>query len=94
MRRRLLSALLGLFVLCPPAQASLLDDLRQSLLTGPVPGSVPALRERPVSEQGADTSAQDLLGERPVDQPKPGLFLMPAGSAGDPGLGIGIRFTF
>jgi hypothetical protein len=94
MPRLLMSALLGLFVLCPPAQASLLDELRQSLLTGPTPGSVPALRERPVSEQGLETPAGDLLGERLIEQPKPGLFLMPAGSAGDPGLGVGIRFTF
>ncbi|HXG28409.1 MAG TPA: hypothetical protein VNJ47_06125 [Nevskiales bacterium] len=94
MRRTLPAAFLGLFVLCPPAQASLLDDLRQSLLTGPVPGSVPALREPPRLEQGAETSAQDLSGERPTDPVGPGLFLMPAGSAGDPGLGIGIRLTF
>jgi hypothetical protein len=95
MSRVLLPGLLCLMAACAPAQASLLGELRQSLLTGPAPAdAAAAYRERSVSEQLPGGAAQDAFEQPQPGKRGPALYLMPVGDGDEPGLGVGLRIAF
>lgn len=89
-----------LLALFSPAQASVLDNLGQSILSGPT--SILAIdksRDQAISRQVSDTLLEQnaLDGSAslsPHSGNQPSLFLMPVGRSDEVGIGIGIRFPF
>jgi hypothetical protein len=100
-RRRLYRSLPWL-MLCASisARASVLNALGESLLEGSATSQANAMiQEVPVSERGrASLLEPSALDERTTyrlsDDTRPGLFLMPFGHDGEPGVGIGVRVPF
>ena len=87
-----------MLALSSPVQASLLDELGHSLLSGPsVEGAIIIVDERPVSLQDPiEQTEQGFAGNwlNHSNDNEPGLFLMPVGRSDELGVGVGIRFPF
>lgn len=88
-----------LFCLAPATQASVLGDLRQSLLSGPSPDLLADYaRLVPASASSFYADPADmpnhLLPSPGSDLHSPGFFLMPVGRSDEVGIGLGLRFPF
>lgn len=82
------------------AQASVLEELSQSLLAGPTAELLAdAYRSLPVSAQIPSTHLDEFAGTPSSASMgsagrSPGFYLMPVGRPDEAGVGIGIRFPF
>lgn len=83
-----------------PAEASMLQDLQESLLWGDVPvtptktpadTSLSAQPTEGLQEHNPFAKSQ-VLGTEAADRPS--LLLMPIGQGDDAGIGLGLRFSF
>ncbi len=98
-RPAIYTLIVALSCIAPLAQASVLDELGQSLLSGPSPDSLDDYsRVVPVSELsfGVEPGAMPnhLAPEPDSDQKSPSLFVMPVGRSDEVGIGVGVRFPF
>lgn len=83
-----------------PAEASLLDDVQDSLLWGDVAAAPTkthadtSLSGQPVEGLQEDSPFADSLPLGTESAGQPALLLMPIGQGADAGVGLGLRFSF